>query len=106
MKRPHYAWMVCLGSALVLFSTIGLGVNVFTIYQPEIILANGFSNAQGSWITTTRSLFILAALLTVNQLCQRLGLRLVMTWGWCCYPCPTSVLVWPPAFLLTVWPPP
>lgn len=48
MKRPHYAWMVCLGSALVLFSTIGLGVNVFTIYQPEIILANGFSNAQGS----------------------------------------------------------
>lgn len=81
MKRPHYAWMVCLGSALVLFSTIGLGVNVFTIYQPEIILANGFSNAQGSWITTTRSLFILAALLTVNQLCQRLGLRLVMTLG-------------------------
>lgn len=80
-RRPHYAWMVCLGGALSLFSTVGLGVNVFTIYQPEIIALRDFTNAQGSWITTTRSLFILAALLTVNLLCRRLGLRLVMGLG-------------------------
>lgn len=79
--RPHYAWMVCLGGALVLFSTMGLGVNVFSIYQPEIIALNNFTNAQGSWITTTRSLFILAALLSVNQLCAKFGLRLVMSLG-------------------------
>ena len=81
MHRPHYAWFVCLGGALALFVSVGLGVNVFTIYQPEILRVNDFTNAQGSWITTTRSLFILAALLTVNQLCARLGLRLVMTLG-------------------------
>ena len=81
MHRPHYAWLICLGGALTLLATVGLGVNVFTIYQPEILRVNGFTNAQGSWITTTRSLFILAALLTVNQLCARLGLRLVMTLG-------------------------
>ena len=81
MKRPHYAWLVCLGGALVLFSTIGLGVNVFTIYQPEIIRVNGFINAQGSWITTIRSLTILLSLFTVNRLCTRLGARLVMTLG-------------------------
>ena len=73
--------MVCLGAALSLFVVMGLGVNTFTIYQPEIIAINGFTNAQGSWITTTRSLFILATLLTVNQLCAKLGLRLVMTLG-------------------------
>ena len=81
MHKPHYAWMVCLGAALSLFAVMGLGVNTFTIYQPEIISLNGFTNAQGSWITTTRSLFILGTLLTVNQLCAKLGLRLVMTLG-------------------------
>ena len=81
MKRPHYAWLVCLGGALVLFSTVGLGVNVFTVYQPEIIRLNGFTNAQGSWITTIRSLLIFLSLFTVNRLCERLGLRRVMTLG-------------------------
>ena len=79
--RPHRAWAVCLGCSLALFTVMGLGVNVFTIYQPWIIQVHGFSNAQGSWITTTRSLFTLAAMLTVNQLCARIGLRLVMTLG-------------------------
>ncbi len=81
LNRPHRAWLVCLGGALALFAVMGLGVNVFSIYQPEIIRLNGFTDAQGSWITTTRSLFILAALLCVNQLCAKWGLRLVMTLG-------------------------
>jgi len=81
MRKPHYAWFVCLGGALSLFTVMGLGVNIFSIYQPEIIAFNNFTNAQGSWITTTRSLFILGTLLTVNQLCAKLGLRLVMTLG-------------------------
>ena len=80
-RRPHRAWLVCLGGALALFAVMGLGVNVFSVYQPEIVRLNGFTDAQGSWITTTRSLFILAALLYVNQLCARLGLRLVMALG-------------------------
>ena len=81
MHKPHYAWFICLGAALSLCVVMGLGVNIFTIYQPEIIALNGFTNAQGSWITTTRSLFILGTLLVVNQLCTKLGLRLVMTLG-------------------------
>ena len=82
MKNPpHRAWLVCLGGALAMFAVMGLGVNVFSIYQPEIIRLNGFTDAQGSWITTTRSLFILAALLCVNQLCARFGLRRVMSAG-------------------------
>ena len=77
-RRP---WLVCLGGALALFAVIGLGVNVFSIYQPEIVRQGGFTDAQGSWITTTRSLFILGALLCVNQLCDRFGLRRMITAG-------------------------
>lgn len=81
LKRPHYAWLVCLGGALSLSTVMGLGSNVFSIYQPEILAFHQFTNAQGSWITTTRTLFVLMALLLVNQLCGRLGLRVVMTLG-------------------------
>ena len=79
--RSVRPWLVCLGGALALFAVMGLGVNVFSIYQPEIVRLNGFSDAQGSWITTTRSLFTLAAMLTVNQLCARFGLRRIMSAG-------------------------
>ena len=49
MKNPpHRAWLVCLGGALAMFAVMGLGVNVFSIYQPEIIRLNGFTDAQGS----------------------------------------------------------
>ena len=81
MRHPHYAWAVCLGGALSLFAIIGLGINIFSVYQPYIISQNGFTNAQGSMITTIRSLFVLLAMLTVNQLCARFGLRSVMTFG-------------------------
>ncbi|MCI8423754.1 MAG: MFS transporter [Lawsonibacter sp.] len=81
MRRIHYAWFVCLGGTLAAFVTMGLNINVFSIYQPEIIRLNHFTNAQGSLITTIRSLFILAALMTVNQLCSRLGERYVLTLG-------------------------
>lgn len=47
MNRPHRAWLVCLGGALTLLSTIGLGVNVFAVYQPEILALEHFTNAQG-----------------------------------------------------------
>ena len=81
MNRPHYAWAVCLGGCLSLFTVIGLGINIYSVYQPYIIELNNFTNAQGSLITTVRSLFSLAAMLTVNQLCARFGLRQVMTFG-------------------------
>lgn len=81
MRRGHYAWLVCLGGMLSLCMTMGLGVNVFSIYQSEIIELNHFTNAQGSWITTIRTLFILGTLLLINQLCDKLGLRLVMPLG-------------------------
>ena len=70
-------WLVCLGGAILLFSSMGLGSNVYSVYQPYIIAQNGFTNTQASWIITTRSLFIVLGMLTAGWLCRRLGIRRV-----------------------------
>ncbi len=81
LRSLHRAWTVCLGGALCLFSGMGLCVNAFSVYQPFLISERGFTNTQISWISTVRSLFILAALLAVRRLCLRFGLRRIMTLG-------------------------
>lgn len=68
-------WLVCLGGAILLFSVMGLGSNLYSVYQPYIVAANGFTNTQASWIVTTRSLFIVLSMLTAGWLCARLGVR-------------------------------
>lgn len=60
---------------------MGLVANLFALFLPDIIGEQGLTNAQGSWLTTTRSLFTPASMLVVNQLCDRFGLRKVMTLG-------------------------
>lgn len=81
MNRLHRAWLICLGGSLSLCITMGLGVNVFSIYQPKLIEALHLTNAQGSWITTIRTLFILGSLFVINRVCEKLGLRLTITLG-------------------------
>lgn len=75
MKKPHYAWAVCFGSALLLFCSSGLGINAFTIYQPYILNLNGFTNTQSSLILTFRSLSGFAATLLARLFYRRLSLR-------------------------------
>ena len=75
MPRIHRAWAICAGGVLMLFTTVGLGANAFSVYQPYIIAYNNFTNAQGSWIITVRSLFILIGMMTAAWACRRLGLR-------------------------------
>lgn len=77
MKRPHRAWLVCIGCALLFFCTSGLSVNAFTVYQPYILSQNGFTNAQSSSIITVRSLFGLLGMLCTGRYYRRFSLR----WG-------------------------
>ena len=74
-KKPHYAWAVCAGCALLLFCTSGLCINAFTIYQPYILSQNGFTNAQSSMIVTVRSLTGFAAMFLCGAYYKRLSLR-------------------------------
>lgn len=75
MKRPHYAWVICLGSSLMLFTVMGLGVNVFSIYQPYLISILGFTNSQAAMVVTVRSLFIVFGMMTGTWMCCHVGLR-------------------------------
>ena len=65
------AWLVCLGCGLALFTVMGLGINAFTVYQPYLLELEHFTNAQGSWITTARSLFGMLSMATADALCRR-----------------------------------
>ena len=75
MHHPHRAWAVCAGGAIMLFTVMGLGSNVYSVFQPYVIDYNHFTNAQGAWIITIRSLFIVVGMMTANGLCARIGLR-------------------------------
>ena len=75
MRKGHYAWAVCAGSAMLLFCTSGLCVNAFTIYQPYILSQNGFSNAQSSLIITVRSLLGFAATMLSGVYYRKFSLR-------------------------------
>lgn len=72
-------WLVCLGGAIMLFSSMGLGSNLYSVYQPYLVAQNGFTNTQAGWIVTARSLFIVLGMLTAGWLCARLGIRRTVT---------------------------
>ena len=86
-SRPagRRAWLVCLGCGLALFTVMGLGVNAFTVYQPYLLELKHFTNAQGSWITTVRSLFGMLSMAAADALCRRYGLRRVIVSGLGCF---------------------
>ena len=79
------AWLACLGCSAAMFVVMGLGVNAFTVYQPYLLELQHFTNAQGSWITTVRSLFGMLSMATADTLCRRLGLRRVIAAGLGCF---------------------
>lgn len=74
-NKPHYAWLVCFGCALLLFCTSGLAVNAFSIYQPYILERNHFTNAQSSLIITFRNLASLCSMLLAGRFYRRVSLR-------------------------------
>ena len=82
MRKLHYAWAICLGGALTMFVIIGFGINIFSVFQPYIITQNGFTNAQGSFITTIRSFFVLGSIFTANYLCDKIGLRRMLIFAY------------------------
>lgn len=66
-KKIHYAWMICIAGILMLFCSIGLVSNVFSVYQPFIIKLNNFSYTQGSMLVTLRMVSALLSLLFVDK---------------------------------------
>lgn len=71
----HYAWIICAACSLMLFISMGLNSNAFSIYQPYIISINGFTNTEASLLVTVRSLVSIMGMLTANKACSRFALR-------------------------------
>jgi MFS family permease len=80
-KRPHYAWLICLGGTLSIFISFGLGGNVLSSFVPYIISERGFTNSQAGLLSTVRTVFVLVSLFFINRLCQRLKPRLLIASG-------------------------
>ena len=77
----HRAWVIATACALMLFITMGMNLNVFSLYYPHMLRELNFTNAQVSWVGTMRSMMALVGFLTVHLLCVRLGLRRTVAVG-------------------------
>lgn len=79
MKNIHYSWWVCAACTLLIFCTMGLTTNAFTVFQPYLITNGGLSNTQASLIVTIRNLFGLFSMLIIEWFYRQAGIRLGAT---------------------------
>jgi len=78
MNQTKCAWLVCVGATLLLFTTVGILSNAFTVFQPYIIDRGNMTESQGSMLITVRFLFNLLATMVVPFYFRRLSLRVGM----------------------------
>ena len=80
MKRDSgkYAWVICGACLVLLFCTLGLPFNVFSVFLPFLIEANGLSKMQGSFTVTFVTLMSFLGLTFVGKLIDRFGIRKCM----------------------------
>ena len=81
MKKPHYAWAICVSCVMLLFVSMGLCSNAFVVYQPFIISEYGFSYTQASLVTTVRTLVSFACVAGVEDAFAYFGLRRTVAIG-------------------------
>ncbi len=74
MKKPHYAWSVCLACLLLYVCNMGLCSNILTIYLP-FIEETGISDSAGSAILSIRCLFSFLTTFAVDRFYKSLSIR-------------------------------
>lgn len=84
IKNIHYAWKICLGCALLVFCTIGLAANTFSIYLPYILENTDFTNTQVSALTSIRNMSGCVCMLLAGVYYKKLSLRTGMAIGGIC----------------------
>ncbi len=75
MKKVHYSWVICLACTLLLFTTMGLVANIFSVYRPYILSQYRFTNTQCAMITTVRCLFSFFSMFIIRVYYRRISLR-------------------------------
>ncbi|MBR2606136.1 MAG: MFS transporter [Clostridia bacterium] len=74
IKKPHYAWIICLCGLWLFVTNMGLCSNILSVYLP-FIEGTGLSDSMGSAILSIRCLSSFAATFVVERYYRRLGLR-------------------------------
>lgn len=75
LNLNHYAWVICLGCAIVFYATCGMVCNVFPVYSPFIREQWSFTNSQVSMIGTVRSLFQMFAIYLAGKFYKNVKVR-------------------------------
>ena len=79
MKRIFYGWFVVLACALMLFTSIGMVGNNFSIFMPFIREAYGITHAQTSSLVTIRCLVSFVLMWFLGIYYDKLGTRIGTT---------------------------
>ena len=74
IRKPHYAWIICLCGLWLFVTNMGLCSNILSVYLP-FIEGTGLSDSMGSAILSIRCLSSFAATFVVERYYRRLGLR-------------------------------
>jgi sugar phosphate permease len=76
LKRIFYGWFICAACTLLIFISMGMVSNGFSVFMPFLMERYGLTNAQTSSLVTLRCLVVLFAMLTTGVYYDRLGMRL------------------------------
>ncbi len=74
MKKPHYAWVICLCGLWMFVTNMGLCSNILSVYLP-FIEGTGLSHSMGSAILSIRCGFSFGVTFLVERYYRKLSLR-------------------------------
>jgi len=76
MRNPKGCWRMCTAAALALFCTLGLNINIFSVYIPYLKQLLELSFNQSSGFLTVRNLFTLTAVYLAKFYYDKLDIRI------------------------------
>ena len=75
MRNPKGCWLQCAAAALALFCTLGLNINVFSVYLPYLTKLLELSPAQSSGYLLVRNIFTLGGVYLAKFYYEKLNIR-------------------------------
>ncbi|MGI6140779.1 MAG: MFS transporter [Caldicoprobacterales bacterium] len=71
----HYAWVITIGCGIMLFYSIGLTINCFSIFLTPLMKSLQLSSSQGSLLVSIQNISSMIAMLVVSPLYKKIGVR-------------------------------
>lgn len=75
MRNPKGGWLQCAVAALALFCTLGLNINVFSVYLPYLTKLLELTPAQSSGYLLVRNIFTLGSVYLAKFYYEKLNIR-------------------------------